>query len=42
MKLPVVAESRRSAAQQRADAAVFDRVSAILAAGDELMPDASS
>ena len=38
MKLPVLAESRRSAVQQRADAAVFDRVSATLAAGDELVP----
>ncbi len=39
MKLPVLAESRRSVAQQRASAAVFDRVTETLARGEELVPE---
>ena len=36
MKLPVVAETKRTAAQKRHDAATFERVSRALAAGEEL------
>lgn len=38
MKLPVLAEARRSSEQKRADAAVFAKVSAALARGEELTP----
>ncbi|MCW5837984.1 MAG: cryptochrome/photolyase family protein, partial [Labilithrix sp.] len=39
MKLPLVAESKRSAAQRRADAAVFERTRRTLARGEPLSPD---
>lgn len=38
MKLPLLAESRRTAEQRQADAMEFDRVSAALQAGQELGP----
>jgi len=42
MRLPLVAESRRSVQQRRDDAATFERVSAELGAGRDLHPPAPS
>jgi deoxyribodipyrimidine photolyase-related protein len=39
MKLPVAAESKRTAAKKNADAATFARVAEALAAGRELLPE---
>ena len=38
MRLPLASEARRTPAQRRGDAEVFERVSATLAAGEELAP----
>jgi deoxyribodipyrimidine photolyase-related protein len=38
MKLPMIAESRRSAEQRRADAEVYERTASALARGEELAP----
>ena len=42
MRLPLVAESRRSPAQRKADASVFARVSEALGRGEELPRDLTS
>ena len=36
MRLPLASEAKRTAAQRRADARVFERVSSALARGEEL------
>ena len=39
MKLPLLAEAKRSGEQRRADAAIYEDVSGTLARGEELSPD---